>query len=57
MGRSMGLVVVAEGVETVEQHAFLVAQGCDEIQGFLLSPPLDPDACAHLLRQRLQEKV
>jgi diguanylate cyclase (GGDEF)-like protein/PAS domain S-box-containing protein len=52
MGRSMRLVVVAEGVETIEQRDFLVAHGCDEVQGFLLSPPLDPEACAEFVRRR-----
>jgi diguanylate cyclase (GGDEF)-like protein/PAS domain S-box-containing protein len=40
MGRSLGLTVVAEGVETEVQRAFLAEQGCDELQGLLLSPPL-----------------
>jgi EAL domain-containing protein (putative c-di-GMP-specific phosphodiesterase class I) len=40
MGRSLGLTVVAEGVETEAQAAFLAEQGCDELQGLLISPPL-----------------
>ncbi|MBE0468706.1 MAG: EAL domain-containing protein [Methyloprofundus sp.] len=40
MGHSLGLIVVAEGVETVAQQAFLVQEGCDLIQGYLLSRPL-----------------
>jgi len=32
--------VVAEGVETAEQMAVLERLGCDEVQGFLLSPPV-----------------
>jgi diguanylate cyclase (GGDEF)-like protein/PAS domain S-box-containing protein len=40
MGRSLGLTVVAEGVETEAQRAFLAEQGCDELQGMLISPPL-----------------
>jgi EAL domain-containing protein (putative c-di-GMP-specific phosphodiesterase class I) len=50
MGQSLRLVVVAEGVETAEQHAFLQAQGCDEMQGYLVSPPLDAEACAAFVR-------
>lgn len=40
LGHSLGLRVVAEGVETEAQRRFLSAQGCDEIQGYLLSPPI-----------------
>ena len=40
MARSLDLKVVAEGVETEAQLAFLRAQACDELQGFLFSPPL-----------------
>lgn len=39
MGRALGITVVAKGVETVEQLAFLRAQQCDGIQGFLTSKP------------------
>jgi diguanylate cyclase (GGDEF)-like protein/PAS domain S-box-containing protein len=45
MARSLGLNVVAEGVETQAQLDFLHAHDCDEIQGFWLSPPLDPGRC------------
>jgi EAL domain-containing protein (putative c-di-GMP-specific phosphodiesterase class I) len=40
LGRSMRLLVVAEGVETSEQHRFLVESGCHSMQGFLFSRPL-----------------
>jgi diguanylate cyclase (GGDEF)-like protein/PAS domain S-box-containing protein len=40
LGRGLGLRVVAEGVETEAQLAELVAEGCDELQGFLFSRPL-----------------
>jgi diguanylate cyclase (GGDEF)-like protein len=43
LGKNLGLRVVAEGVETAEVHAQLVALGCDLAQGFLISPPLPPD--------------
>jgi diguanylate cyclase (GGDEF)-like protein/PAS domain S-box-containing protein len=39
MARGLGLRVVAEGVETEGQLAFLRAEGCDEVQGFLLGVP------------------
>lgn len=40
VGRTFGLSVVAEGVESVEQLRFLRARGCDYCQGFLLSAPV-----------------
>ena len=44
LGRSLGLNVVAEGVETIEQASILRAMGCQEGQGFLWSPAVAPDA-------------
>jgi diguanylate cyclase (GGDEF)-like protein/PAS domain S-box-containing protein len=43
MAHSVGFIAIAEGVETPEQHAFLVAQGCDEVQGYFFSKPLHAD--------------
>ncbi len=40
LARSLGLEVVAEGVETEAQRAFLEERGCAGLQGYLLSPPL-----------------
>jgi diguanylate cyclase (GGDEF)-like protein/PAS domain S-box-containing protein len=40
LGRNLGLEVVAEGVETEGQRAFLESNGCTGLQGYLLSPPL-----------------
>jgi diguanylate cyclase (GGDEF)-like protein/PAS domain S-box-containing protein len=50
MGHSLGLNVIAEGVETEQQLSYLREQGCDEIQGFWLSPPLDPHRCLAFIR-------
>jgi len=44
MARHLGLKVVAEGVETPEQADFLVAHGCDAMQGFLYAHPEPLDA-------------
>jgi diguanylate cyclase (GGDEF)-like protein len=50
MARNLGLRVVAEGVENMDQLEFLRAQACDEAQGYFFSRPVDPDAFAELLR-------
>jgi diguanylate cyclase (GGDEF)-like protein/PAS domain S-box-containing protein len=50
MARSLGLNVVAEGVETEGQMRFLRDHLCDEIQGFWLSPPLEAHRCLAFIR-------
>lgn len=40
MGKALSLKVIAEGVETEQQQAFLVDEGCDLLQGFLLGKPM-----------------
>jgi EAL domain-containing protein (putative c-di-GMP-specific phosphodiesterase class I) len=52
MGRSLGHRVVAEGVETVEQLAFLQAQRCGEGQGYYFSRPLIAEQFVRLLETR-----
>jgi diguanylate cyclase (GGDEF)-like protein/PAS domain S-box-containing protein len=52
LGHSLHLQVIAEGVETVEQLTQLAAEGCDEIQGYYLSPPVELDEFERLLRAR-----
>ena len=48
LGHRLGLRVVAEGVETKEQLAFLRACGCDEAQGFYFSKPISPESFTKL---------
>ncbi len=43
LGRSMQLTVIAEGVENDEQQQFLANEGCEQIQGYIVSLPLPPD--------------
>ena len=49
MAHSLDLSVVAEGVETPAQQAFLARAGCDEMQGFLFSHPLEAEEITRLL--------
>jgi diguanylate cyclase (GGDEF)-like protein/PAS domain S-box-containing protein len=51
MGRSLGLRVVAEGVRTSEQLAFLQAHGCPEGQGYYFSPPVEAREFIQLLKR------
>jgi len=50
VARHLNLEVIAEGVETKEQLAFLHMQQCDEIQGYLYSPPLSAQEMSQLLQ-------
>ncbi|MFK0269988.1 EAL domain-containing protein [Pseudomonas asiatica] len=43
LGRSMQLTIIAEGVENQAQQRFLAAEGCEQIQGYIVSLPLPPD--------------
>ncbi|WP_420474124.1 EAL domain-containing protein [Noviherbaspirillum sp. ST9] len=50
MAHNLDVTVVAEGVETPAQVGHLSGFGCDEMQGFYFSPPIDPDAFLAMLR-------
>ncbi|MEM6411984.1 MAG: EAL domain-containing protein, partial [Pseudomonadota bacterium] len=49
LGESLGLSVIAEGVETEGQRAWLKSMGCDEVQGFLYAKPMPGDDVAQYL--------
>jgi diguanylate cyclase (GGDEF)-like protein len=49
LGHKLNLRVIAEGVETEQQRAFLRANDCDEMQGYLFSRPVPPEQIAALL--------
>ena len=53
MAHELGLQVVAEGIETLEQHTLLVAAGCDFGQGFYYSRPMPQAGLENLLMQSL----
>ena len=52
LSHALNLRVVAEGVESIEQVAFLKQNGCDEIQGYVVSKPQPPDKVSELFAQR-----
>jgi len=51
MAHSLNMEVVAEGVETEDQLAFLQSQKCDKLQGYLFSPPVPEEDFRKLLEQ------
>ncbi|HEY4357128.1 MAG TPA: EAL domain-containing protein [Acidobacteriaceae bacterium] len=57
MGRALKLKVVAEGVETGEQLAFLQAHQCDEAQGYFFSRPVPAEQFAALLKTGLPDAL
>jgi EAL domain-containing protein (putative c-di-GMP-specific phosphodiesterase class I) len=50
MGRNLGLRIVAEGVETPEELAFLQSHHCDEAQGYFFSRPIMAQAFTEFLK-------
>jgi EAL domain-containing protein (putative c-di-GMP-specific phosphodiesterase class I) len=57
MGKNLKQLVIAEGIETQGQLAFLQAQHCAEGQGYLFSRPLAAAQFVHLLQVGLTETV
>lgn len=52
LARSLGIPVTAEGIETEDQAAILQLCGCDELQGYLFSRPVQPDQILTLLTEQ-----
>jgi len=50
LGKQMNLKVIAEGIEEIEQQAHLIAQGCDEVQGFFYAKPMPANEFLEFLR-------
>lgn len=57
MSKTLGIPVTAEGVETIEQLDFLRSSGCDEVQGYFIGRPMNPDSLIKLCEEAaLEEK-
>jgi sensor c-di-GMP phosphodiesterase-like protein len=56
MGKSLGMELIAEGVECVDQANFLLARGCHTAQGVLYGHPMSPKAFLAFYWQRLSDK-
>ncbi len=54
LGKSLGMATTAEGVETKEQLEIIRAEGCTEMQGYLLSPPVTAAAVRQLFSRRCE---
>ncbi|MFJ2363054.1 putative bifunctional diguanylate cyclase/phosphodiesterase [Pseudomonas sp. NPDC087697] len=51
LGKSLGMQVIAEGVETTEQETYIISEGCHEGQGYLYSKPLPARELSAYLKQ------
>ncbi|MEK7223828.1 MAG: EAL domain-containing protein, partial [Pseudomonadota bacterium] len=55
LAHALGIQTIAEGVETREQAQFLRKHGCEAMQGFYFSKPIEADALAALLHKQAQQ--
>ncbi len=54
LGQTLGLTIIAEGVETQTQESLLLSLGCGQAQGFLYARPMSGPECTALLRERMR---
>jgi diguanylate cyclase (GGDEF)-like protein len=57
LGKSLGMQVIAEGVETAEQEAYIISEGCHEGQGYLYSKPLPSRELLAYLKQAQRSNI
>jgi diguanylate cyclase (GGDEF)-like protein len=57
LGRALGLTITAEGVETKEQHRFVRAAGCHQLQGFLFSKAVSAEKIREMLNPAKRESL
>jgi diguanylate cyclase (GGDEF)-like protein len=57
LGQSLGMSTTAEGIETEEQLEAVRAQGCNEVQGFLFSPPVSASAVTQMLAEEARPRL
>lgn len=57
LGKSLGMQVIAEGVETLEQETYVISEGCHEGQGYLYSKPLGARELSVFLKQAQRNKA
>jgi EAL domain-containing protein (putative c-di-GMP-specific phosphodiesterase class I) len=57
LGHRLNLRVIAEGVETEEQRKFLAANECDEMQGYLFSPPVPAERITEMLQAQFSTQM
>ena len=57
LGKSLGMQVIAEGVETAEQEAYIISEGCHEGQGYYYSKPLPARELGAYLKQAQRSNV
>ena len=57
LSKTLGLKVIAEGVETIEQLEFLRSHDCDEYQGYYLSKPVTPGEVEELFSRRFEDAL